>query len=137
MVEWSIDDVAERFSEAVETGRRLPPVRVQGHFNSWSLFACQVPDRYPDPERLYRPMPPSPDAVERMLEVMRWLEWLEVEQRHLVWMRAKQYEWQKIARRFGCCTKTAQRRWQRALLIVADHLNRVPTPYLVSNFEQY
>ena len=48
----------------------------------------QVPERYPDPVRLYRPMPPSPKAVERMLETMRWVQWLEFEQRHLVWMRA-------------------------------------------------
>ena len=30
---WSADDVAARFHEAVVTGRRLPPVRVQGYFN--------------------------------------------------------------------------------------------------------
>ena len=68
-----------------------------------------------------------------MLETMHWVQWLEVEQRHLVWMRAKHYEWHKIAKRFGCCTKTAQRRWQRALQIVVDHLNDVPVTACVSN----
>lgn len=136
MTEWTMDDVAARFSDAAYTAHRLPPVRVQGYFNSWSMFAFQVPDRYPDPDRLYRHMPPSPKAVELMLETMAWVQWLEVEQRHLIWMRAKQYEWQKIARRFGYCTKTAQRRWQRALQIVADHLNGVSMPVGVSNFEQ-
>lgn len=28
---WSVDDVAERFREAAQTARRLPPVRVQGY----------------------------------------------------------------------------------------------------------
>lgn len=31
---WTIDDVAARFEEAASTGRRLPPVRVQGYFNT-------------------------------------------------------------------------------------------------------
>ena len=42
-------------------------------------------------EKEYRPFPPSPDAIDRMLETMRWGQWLEVEQRHLVWMQAKHY----------------------------------------------
>ena len=38
MTEWTPDDVAARFVEAAETGRRLPPVRVQGYFNVWPTF---------------------------------------------------------------------------------------------------
>ena len=80
-----------------------------------------------------------------MLEVMRWVQWLEVEERHLVWMRADRFEWQRIARRFGCCVKTAQRRWQRALQKMVDQLNEVaepmgspPIPPLNQNyFEQF
>jgi len=86
-------------------------------------LAMQVPERYPDPERLYRPMPPSPQAVERMLETMRWVQWLEVEQRHLVWMRANRYEWQQIGRRFACDRNTASRRWHRVMELVAFRLN--------------
>jgi hypothetical protein len=50
-----------------------------------------------------------------MLETMRWVQWLEVEQRHLVWMRAKRYGWRDITIRFACDRTTAWRRWQRAL----------------------
>ena len=123
MTEWTIDDVADRFSDAAATAHRLPPVRVQGYFNTWSMFAFQVPERYPDPDRLYRPMPPSPKAVELMLETMAWVQWLQVEQRHLVWMRANRYEWQQIGRRFACDRTTAWRRWQRAIALVTDKLN--------------
>jgi hypothetical protein len=35
MADWSIEDVAARFAEAADTGRRLPRVRVQGYFNVW------------------------------------------------------------------------------------------------------
>ena len=48
-----------------------------------------------------------------MLESMRWMQWLEVEQRHLVWMRAKHYEWKFICRRLGRDRTTAWRRWQK------------------------
>lgn len=123
MIEWTIDDVAARFADAAQTAHRLPPVRVQGYFNSWSMFACHIPDRYPDPDRLYRPMPPSPKAVELMLETMAWVQWLEVEQRHLVWMRADRYEWQQIGRRFACDRNTASRRWHKAIEVVAARLN--------------
>ena len=120
---WTVEDVANRFAEAAWTAHRLPRVGPRGYFNPWMTTAFQVPDRYPDPERLYRPMPPSPQDVERMLEAMRWVQWLDVEQRHLVWMRAKRYGWREIGIRFACCTKTAQRHWQKALQTLADHLN--------------
>ena len=122
-IEWTVEDVAARFAEAAETAHKLPRVRPGGYFNPWMTLAMQVPERYPDPERLYRPMPPSPQAVERMLETMRWVQWLEVEQRHLVWMRAKRYSWRDITIRFACDRTTAWRRWQQALQIVAKHLN--------------
>jgi hypothetical protein len=79
----------------------LPRVRVQGYFNVWPAFAREVWESYPDEEHVYRPLPPSPQAIDRMMETMRWVQWLEVEQRHLVWMRAKQYGWRVICRRFG------------------------------------
>jgi hypothetical protein len=62
-----------------------------------------------------------------MLETMRWVQWLEVEQRHLVWMRAKRYGWRDITIRFACDRTTAWRHWQRAL---AD--GRRPTQWRVS-----
>ena len=123
---WTVEDVANRFAEAAWTAHRLPRVGPRGYFNPWMTTAFQVPDRYPDSERLYRPMLPSPQDVERMLEAMRWVQWLEVEQRHLVWMRAKRYGWRDITIRFACDRTTAWRRWQQALQIVVDQLNAKP-----------
>jgi len=34
-LEWTTDDVANWLIEAARTAHRLPPVRVQGHFNCW------------------------------------------------------------------------------------------------------
>ena len=120
---WGMDDVEARILDAAHTAYRLPPVRVQGYNNPWMSLAMQTPSRYPDTERVYRPMSPSPEAIERMLETMKWVQWLEIDQRHLVWMRAKRYGWHQIGRRFACDRTTAWRRWQRALQTVADQLN--------------
>ncbi len=124
MADWTIEDVAARFAEAAETGRRLPRVRVQGYFNVWPAFARDAWEAYPDDEPDYHPVPPSPQAIERMLETMRWVQWLEVEQRHVVWMRARRYGWRDISIRAACCTRTAQRRWQRAIETVVDRINQ-------------
>lgn len=126
MAEWTADDVAARFLEAAETGRRLPRVRVQGYFNVWPAFVREGWEGFVDTDYQYRPLPPTPEAIDRMLEAMRWVQWLEAEQRHLIWMRAKQYEWKDICRRFGCDRTTAWRRWHRALQMVVDRLNGVP-----------
>ena len=93
MAEWTTDAVAARFAEAAETARRLPPGRGQGYFNSWSMLAFQVPDRYPDPQHIGRPISPGPTDIDQMLEVMRWVQWLDPESRHIVWMRADGCEW--------------------------------------------
>ena len=122
---WSIDDVCARFYEAAITARRLPPVRVQGYFNCWPAFARSEWEAFSADEPVHRSFPPSPEDIDRMLETMRWVQWLEVEQRHLVWMRAKRYGWREIGIRFACCTKTAQRHWQKALDRVATNLNAV------------
>jgi len=123
MTEWTIEEVAARFADAADIARRLPPVRVQGYFNVWPAFMRQEWEAFAADDKVYRPLPPGPDAVDRMLETMRWVQWLEVEQRHLVWMRAKQYDWQDICGRFGCCRTTAWRRWKSALQLVATRLN--------------
>lgn len=120
---WTPDDVSARFYAAAVTARRLPPVRVQGYFNCWPAFARSQWEAFSADEPVHRSFPPSPEDVERMLETMRWVLWLDVEQRHLVWMRSKGYGWREIGIRFACCTKTAQRHWQKSLDCVAINLN--------------
>lgn len=128
MTEWYPEMVAARLEDAANTGRRLPPVRVQGYYTVWPVFVRQEWETLAADEKVDRPFPASPKDIDRMLEVMRWVQWLEVEQRHLVWMRAKRYGWREISIRFACCTKTAQRHWQRALQILTDHLNGSASP---------
>ena len=122
---WTIEDVANRFEDAASTARRLPPVRVQGYFTVWSMIVRSEWERMSAEEQPRLHFQPSPVDVDAMLEVMHWVQWLELDQRHLVWMRAKRYGWRDIAIRFACCTKTAQRHWQAALQCVAQRLNTI------------
>lgn len=125
MREWTLEEVAERFREAAETAHCLPAVRVQGYFNLWPAFRRESWEGFADTERLLH-LPPLPDAIDRMEETMRWVLWLEENERHLVWMRAEEWSWKDIARRFGCERTTAWRRWQRALVKVAEQLSEHP-----------
>ncbi len=122
MAEWSVDELAERFVDAARTAHRLPPVRVQGHFNVWPTVVRTEFERMACDDPVPVRFAPGPADVERMMETMRWVQWLEVEQRHLVWMRAERYRWSEIAQRFGCATRTVQRRWDLAMRLVALHL---------------
>ncbi|WP_347880290.1 DUF6362 family protein [Ottowia testudinis] len=119
---WTADEVALRFEEAATTGRRLPPVRVQGYFNTWPTIVRESWEAMRDDDRPVR-FPPTPKEIDRMLEVMQWVHCLEVEDRKIVWMRAGRDRWKFIATRFGICVKTAQRRHERALVRVAAMLN--------------
>jgi len=122
---WTIEDVANRFEDAASTARRLPPVRVQGYFTVWPMIVRSEWERMSAEEQPRLHFQPSPVEVDAMLEVMHWVQWLELDQRHLVWMRAKRYGWRDIAIRFACCAKTAQRHWQAALQCVAQRLNTI------------
>lgn len=120
---WSAQDVADRFQEAASTARRLPSANVQGYFNAWPTIVRTQWEAFAGEEPVRRCQPPSPQEVARMLEVMRWVVWLQVEQRHLVWMRAKRYGWRDICTRFGVGRTTAWQRWQEAVQQVAEKLN--------------
>ena len=86
MVEvWTVETVADRFVDEARTARRLPRVMVQGYASTWPIVILPG-NAYPDPHKVYRLPPPSPKDVERMLEVMRWVQLLELDERHLVWM---------------------------------------------------
>ena len=120
---WTAEAVANRFEDAAVTARRLPSANVQGYFNAWpAIVRCQWEMLATD-ERVVCRFPPSPKDVEQMLEVMLWVQWLEVEQRHLVWMRAKRFGWRDICTRFGMCRTTAWQHWQKSLQLVAQKLN--------------
>ena len=120
---WTVTDVADRFEEAVQTMHRLPSVRVQGYFNAWPDIVRTVWEKMAaKTEDRGRLPPPPPDAISRMDETFRWLVWLEVEERKLVWMRAEGVRWKQICWRFGVSRTTAWRDWHFAMVKISSRL---------------
>ena len=123
MAEWTQEQVAARFEDAADTAERLPSLRSLGYVNIWPSIVRTAVDRK-ERDDLEDHTPPSPEAIDRMVETNRWALWLEEDQRHLIWMRAQRCKWKEICARFGCERSTARRRWERALKVVTDQLNQ-------------
>ena len=128
---WTINVVADRFHEAAVTARRLPPVKVQGYASYWPDIHRQSWEGYAD-ERIVLRFAASPAAIDRFGETVRWLRWLDEEQRRLVWLRAQYVPWREICARTGLIRKTAWRHWQHALVLIVAHLNG-PLPHFAES----
>lgn len=128
-VRWTPLMVEERMVDAADVMRRLPDVRVPGHFNTWPRILAEFADLVgQEPPRLRRP-PPSPDAIGRMEEALGWLMWLEPADRKLVWMRASGERWKVVCYSLGLARSAAHQHWLYALCLISLRLNgqRVPT----------
>jgi len=126
--DWTVASVEARLCEAADVMRRLPPVRVQGYFNTWPAIAPEFSDRVgQEPSHMRRP-PPSPDAITRAEATLLWLRWLEVEDARLVWMRAERARWREICQKFGIARSTANRRYDYSLAVIVWRLERRPMP---------
>ncbi len=123
-LQWTTDDVANWLIEAARTAHRLPPVRVQGYFNCWPTIVRTEYERMARDDAPVFRFPPTSVEVERMLVVMQWVQYLDVEQRKLVWMRAERWRWYDIGKRFGVAPRTAQRHWEVAIQVITDHISR-------------
>jgi Domain of unknown function (DUF6362) len=113
---WTPTLVAERLAEAANVLARLPDERVRGLYDLWPRL---VGERC----GYARAVAAAPEAIDRMDEALRWLGWLEPEERRLVWLRAEGMPWKWIIRRLGVGRTTAWQRWTIALLKIATRLN--------------
>ena len=95
---------------------RLPDEKVHGLYDLW-------PRLVGEPCGYARAAAAAPEAIDRMDEALRWLMWLEPEERRLVWLRAEGMPWKWITRRLGIGRTTAWQRWTTALLKIAVRLN--------------
>ena len=49
-------------------------------------------------------------AIQRMEEVLDWLQLVPVEYRRLLWFRAEGWSWRKLGRYFGCGSRQVRLR---------------------------
>jgi hypothetical protein len=67
-IKWTPSLIEERFVEAADVMKRLPNVRVPGHFNTWPKMLLEFADLVgQEPPRLRRP-PPAPDDGSSLAE---------------------------------------------------------------------
>ena len=135
MTVWTFDEVEHRFHEAAATSYRLPAARVAGYVSLWPEIARQSWEGYAD-ERIVLRFPATPAAVDRLAETTQWLQWLSVEQRKLVWARARYVPWRAICKAHQCSKPTAWRRWRHALTLIVVQLNGQP-PRIVEAMPQH
>ena len=131
---WTFDEVEHRFHEAAVTSFRLPPARVAGYVTMWPEIARQTWEGYAD-ERIVLRIPATPVAIDHLIETTQWLLWLSVEQRKLVWARARYVPWRAISAQLGVPRQTAWRRWRHALTLIVVELNGRP-PRIVDAIPQ-
>lgn len=120
--QWTAEAVADQFEEAFRTLRKLPPVKVQGYFNTWPEMvhsSREIAAMEPQPMRLW----PSTAAITRLEQTFDWVLWIDVDERKLVWSRAARVPWKVISWELGCDRTTAWRHWQLALTKIAARLN--------------
>lgn len=121
---WTVTDVADRFEEAAQTLKRMPPVRVQGYISTWPEIVRTTMEQLQADKLPMRMGPPQPDAISRMEETLHWIFWLDEEdERKLIWLRAARIPWKPICWRLGCGRTKAWQMWTYALLKIVTRLN--------------
>jgi hypothetical protein len=125
---WTPLMVEERLVEAADVMKRLPEVRVPGHFNTWPKILHEFADLVGQaPPHLKRP-PPSSDAISRMEETLGWLAWLEPIDRKIVWLRASGERWKAVCWKVGFSRAAAHQHWLYALCVISLRLNGARVP---------
>jgi hypothetical protein len=124
MQKWTITDIADRFEEAANTLRRMPPVNLHGYFNTWPPIVRTIMEQMQAEKEPLRRGPPTAEAISRMEETLDWIFFLDSEdERRLVWLRAERVYWKQICWRIGCGRTKAWQMWVMALLKIVTRLN--------------
>ncbi len=111
----------QRYREAWLTARRLSSGIQLGHGSGWPEMIFDQREQIRRAEREVLTIKPTPDQEDRLMECIRWLTPLLVDERKLVWMRAALLPWRTIAQQAGLPRSTAQRYWHKALLAISLH----------------
>jgi hypothetical protein len=119
---WTEEMVIKAFEDAMRTLKKLPTAKLRDYFTSWPqviykeieiLRMDQKPKKWPA----------TPEAIARMEKTCSWIHFLEsVEERKIVWLRAKKTPWQLICGEFGISRATANRKWKNSIRIITQNL---------------
>jgi len=122
-VKWTPSLIEQRLIEAADVMKRLPDVRVTGHFNAWPNVLREFADLVEQEAQPLRRPPPPPDAISRMEETLAWLRWLEPDDLKILWLRANGERWKAVCWKVGISRTAANQRWLYAICLIAWRLN--------------
>lgn len=112
---WTEEMVIKAFEEAMRTMRKLPSAKLRDYFSSWPQVI------YSEIEILrmdQKPMKwrPTPESITQMEKTCAWIHFLtEVQDRKIIWLRAKRTPWKLICCEFAISRATANRKWKNAI----------------------
>ena len=124
----SVEYIASRFEEAAQTIRGLSsagswpggyktsmPETLSIYSESFNREAFQIALS----DSVNKPGIPSSRQIDRLDEGLIWQTYINVEERKIVWARARNKRWKRIAFDIRKSVRTAQRRWTLALIKIA------------------
>ena len=112
---WTEEMVEKTFEEAIRTMQKLPTAKLRDYFTSWpQVIYSEIEILRMDQKP--KKWPATPEAISRMEKACGWVLLLkEVEERKLVWLRAKRTPWKLICGELGFSRATANRKWKSAI----------------------
>ncbi len=124
---WNKHVVADYIEESVLTTMALPPAQVPGLRKSLWSYVRHTPNEITMQELVPTRSRPTPDAIARQEQTLKWMSWITAQERDLVWMRGARMGWKKIGSKINCHDVTAWRKWQHALEKISRQLNKLGT----------
>ena len=113
-----------RLNEAASVLRRLPEGSRYEHpfLTSWPDHKSDLNTANGYEDVKVKPPIPSPAAIQRMEEVLIWLQLVPAEYRRLLRFRAEGWPWRKLLRHFGCGCRQVKLRWRDVVISLWESL---------------
>ena len=112
---WTEEMVEKTFEEAIRTMQKLPTAKLRDYFTSWpQVIYSEIEILRMDQKP--KKWPATPEAISRMEKACGWVLLLkEIEERKIIWLRAKRTPWKLICGELGFSRATANRKWKSAI----------------------
>ena len=112
-----LEETKSRLAEAADALRRLSMngIKPSALRSQWPDVVHRAEEAYGWTSERMRPPRPSPAQITRMDEAIRWLLWLDGEERKIVWARSMGLSWRRIEDLDGRSVRTLQNVFATAL----------------------
>ena len=103
----------------------MPGLKPKAYFSGWPDIVYTTWEILAQETLPMRLGSPTPDAISRMEEVLNWM-WLidSVEERQLIWLRAKRVPWKAICRAMGYGRTKLWQDWVAALVTLSYRIEK-------------